>query len=115
VETTLNLNFTAINAHDYTEYQSARTAQEQAAESQSAFASGYGSTSDSGITLTSLTSAANGGEEATVTFTSHQAAGTGVDGSSCNNWKLIYYMVPQGSGYLIGPPPSGYQPSYADC
>ena len=116
VEKTLNLNFEGINAHSYTEYQSARTTDEQATESQSAFASGYGSTSDSGITLTSLASAANGGEEATVTFTSHQAAGTGVDGSSCNNWTLIYYMVPQDSGgYLIGPPPSGYQPTHSDC
>ena len=115
VEKTLNLNFTGINAHDYAEYQSARNATEQAAESQSAFTSGYGSTSDSGMTLISLASTANGGEEATVTFTSHQAAGTGVDGSSCNDWKLAYYLVPQGSGYLIGPPPSGYQPTYSDC
>jgi hypothetical protein len=115
VETTLNLNFEGINAHNYTEYQNARTTPEQATESQSAFTSGYGSTSDSGITLTSLTSAANGGEEATVTFTSHQAAGTGVDGRSCNNWTLIYYMVPEGSSYLIGPPPSGYQPTHSDC
>jgi hypothetical protein len=116
VESTLNLNFKAINAHDYTEYQSARNSAEQAAESQSAFASGYGSTSDSGITLTSLTSAANGGEEeATVTFTSHQAVGTGIDGSSCNDWKVTYYLVPQGSGYLIGPSPSGDQPTYSDC
>jgi hypothetical protein len=115
VETTLNLNFKAINAHDYTEYQSARNSQEQAAESQSAFASGYGSTSDSGITLTSIASAANGVEEATVTFTSHQEAGTGIDGSSCNDWKVTYFLVPQVSGYLIGPAPSGYQPTYSDC
>jgi hypothetical protein len=115
VEKTLNLNFEGINDHNYAEYQSARTTDEQATESQSAFASGYGSTSDSGITLTSLTSAANGGEDATVTFTSHQAAGTGVDGRSCNDWTLIYYMVPEGSGYLIGPPPSGYQPTHSDC
>jgi hypothetical protein len=115
VETTLNVNFKAINTHNYAAYQSARNTQEQAAESQSAFTSGYGSTSDSGITLVSLESTADGGEAATVTFTSHQAAGTGVDGSACNNWKLTYYMVPQGSGYLIGPSPSGYQPTYSDC
>ena len=115
VETTLNVNFEGINAHDYAEYQSARTPGEQATESQSAFTFGYGSTSDSGITLVSLASDSHGGEAATVTFTSHQAAGTGIDGSSCNDWKLIYDMVPQGSGYLIGPTPSGYQPSHSDC
>jgi hypothetical protein len=115
IETTLSRYFQGINTHDYTEYQSAHNPQAQAAESQSAFNSGYGSTTDSGMTLTSLESTANGGESATVTFTSRQAAGSSVDGSTCNYWKLTYYLVPQGTGYLIGPPPSGYQPSYSDC
>jgi D-alanyl-D-alanine carboxypeptidase/D-alanyl-D-alanine-endopeptidase (penicillin-binding protein 4) len=115
VETTLNRYFQGINTHNYTEYQSAHNAQEQAAESQSAFDSGYGSTEDSGMTLTSLQSTANGGESATVTFTSRQAAGTGIDGSACNNWQLTYFLVPQGTGYLIGPPPSTYKPVYSDC
>jgi hypothetical protein len=115
VETTLSHYFHGINTHDYAEYQSAHNAQTQASESQSAFNSGYGSTTDSDMTLTSLEAAANGDESATVTFTSRQAASASVDGSTCNDWKLTYYLVPAGTGYLIGPPPSGYQPAYTDC
>ncbi|HEX4093885.1 MAG TPA: hypothetical protein VHZ33_34645 [Trebonia sp.] len=115
VQTTLTHYFQGINTHNYTEYQSAHNATEQAAESESTFKSGYGSTSDSGMTLVSLESTADGGESATVTFTSHQAAGTGIDGSSCNNWQLTFFLVPQGTDYLIGAPPSGYKPIYSDC
>jgi hypothetical protein len=115
VETTLSRYFQGINTHNYAEYQSAHNPAEQATEPKSAFDSGYGSTEDSGMTLTSLQSTASGGESATVTFTSRQAAGSSIDGSACNNWTLIYYMVPQGSSYLIGPPPSGYQPTHSDC
>jgi hypothetical protein len=67
------------------------------------------------MTLVSLASTPNGGESATVTFTSHQDKGTGIDGSACNNWRLTYYLVPQGAGYVIGPPPAGYKPIYSDC
>ena len=115
VETTLSRYFQGINTHDYAEYQSAHNAPEQASESQSAFKSGYASTADSGMTLVSLDSTANGGESATVTFTSHQAAGASIDGSTCNNWQLTFFLVPQGGGYLIGEPPSGYKPVYSDC
>ena len=66
------------------------------------------------MTLTSL--ADNGsGLTATVTFTSRQSAAQSVDNSACNAWTLNLYLVPQGAGYLIGPAPSGYQPTYSDC
>src|SRR5579859_689351 len=83
VETTLSRYFQGINTHNYAEYQSAHNPHEQAIESESDFNSGYGSTQDSGMTLTSLVSTASG-ESATVTFTSHQDKGTGIDGSACN-------------------------------
>jgi hypothetical protein len=114
VETTLSRYFQGINTHNYAEYQSAHNPHEQAIESESDFNSGYGSTQDSGMTLTSLVSTASG-ESATVTFTSHQDKGTGIDGSACNNWQLTYFLVPQGTGYLIGPAPAGYKPVYSDC
>ena len=115
VQTTLSHYFEGINTHNYAEYQSAHNAQEQAAESQSAFTSGYQSTTDSAMTLVSLEGTAGGGESATVTFTSHQNPADSIDGSACNNWQLTFFLVPQGTGYLIGPPPSGYKPSYSDC
>jgi len=115
VEATLSRYFQGINTHDYAEYQSAHNAAEQAAESQATFKSGYASTADSGMTLVSLDSTSNGGESATVTFTSHQAANSSIDGSTCNNWQLTFFLVPQGTGYLIGAPPSTYKPVYSDC
>ena len=115
VETTLSRNFQGINTHNYAEYQSAHNGPEQAAESESAFDTGYGSTQDTGMTLVSLAGTPNGGESATVTFTSHQDKGTGIDGSACNNWQLTYFLVPLGTGYVIGPPPAGYKPIYSDC
>jgi hypothetical protein len=115
VQTTLSRYFQGINAHNYTEYQSAHNPQEQATEPKSAFDSGYGSTEDSGMTLVSLQSTADGGESATVTFTSRQAAGASIDGSACNNWRVTYFLVPHGAGYLIGPAPAGYKPAYSDC
>jgi hypothetical protein len=87
----------------------------QATEPESAFNSGYGSTKDSGMTLISLDSGANGGEQATVTFTSRQDPSASIDGSACNNWQVTYFLVPQGDGYLIGAPATGYKPSYSDC
>jgi serine-type D-Ala-D-Ala carboxypeptidase/endopeptidase (penicillin-binding protein 4) len=115
VQTTLSRYFQGINTHNYAEYQSAHNPKEQATEPESAFDSGYGSTEDSGMTLISLQSTAGGGESATVTFTSRQAAGSSIDGSACNNWRVTYFLVPQGAGYLIGPSPAGYKPTYSDC
>lgn len=115
VETLLSHYFQGINAHSYPEYASTLNSQQLAGQSQSQFESGYSSTTDSAMTLTSLSSNGDGGLIATVTFTSHQSASNSVDDSSCNAWKLNFYLVPQGSGYLIGPEPSGYQPTYSDC
>jgi hypothetical protein len=115
VEKTLTAYFQGINTHNYAEYASSLDAQQLATQPESEFNSGYSSTSDSGMKLISLTSAGNGGLTATVTFTSHQAEGTGVDGSSCNNWTLNFYLVKQGASYLKGAAPSGYQPTYSDC
>jgi hypothetical protein len=115
VETVLSQYFNGINTHNYAEYSSTLTAQNKANQPQSSFQSGYSTTTDSGMTLTSLTSTGGGDLTATVTFTSHQSPADSVDNSSCNNWTLNFYLVPNGTGYLISPAPSGYQPTYSDC
>jgi len=115
VETLLSHHFDAINRHDYPEYAATLNPAEQAEQSESIFDSGYSTTTDSGITLTSLTDNGSGGLIATVTFTSRQAPAQSVDNSACNDWTLSLYLVPLGSGYLIGPAPSSYQPSHSDC
>jgi hypothetical protein len=114
VETLLSRYFNGINTHSYAEYASTLTPQEQAKQTQSEFSSGYSSSTDSAMTLTGLSD--NGsGLTATVTFTSRQSPAQSVDKSACNAWTLNLYLVPQGTGYLIGTAPSGYQPTYSDC
>jgi hypothetical protein len=115
VETLLSRYFHGINTHSYAEYASTLDAQQLASQSQSTFESGYSSTADSAMTLTGLSDNGNGGLTATVTFTSHQSPSDSVDNSPCNAWTLNFYLVPHGSGYLIGPAPSGYQPTHSDC
>ena len=115
VETLLSHYFHGINTHDYAEYAGTLNAAEQAKQTQSEFSSGYSSTADSGMTLTGLSDSGNGGLTATVTFTSRQSPAQSVDKSACNAWTLNLYLVPQGGGYLIGPAPSSYQPTYSDC
>ncbi len=87
------------------------TAQGKANQPESSFDSGYATTTDSGMTLTSLTPAGNGDLTATVAFTSRQSPSDSVDDSACNNWTVNLSLVPDGTGYLISPGPS----SYTDC
>jgi hypothetical protein len=115
VEALLSHYFHGINTHDYAEYVGTLNPAEQAKQTQSEFSSGYSSTADSGMTLTGLSGAGNGGLTATVAFTSRQSPAQSVDKSACNKWTLNLYLVAQGAGYLIGPAPSGYQPNYSDC
>jgi len=115
VEDLISHYFQAINSRDYAEYASTLDPAERAKQSPSVFDSGYATTTDSGMTLTALTGGSDGGLTATVTFTSRQSAAQSVDKSPCNDWRLNFYLVPQGSGYLIGPAPAGYQPAYSNC
>jgi hypothetical protein len=115
VETLLSHYFHGINTHSYAEYASTLNPEQLAKQPQSEFESGYSSTTDSGMTLTGLSDSGNGGLTATVTFTSRQAPAQSADHSPCNAWTLNLYLVPQGTGYLIGPAPSGYQPTFSDC
>jgi hypothetical protein len=115
VVTLLGHYFDGINKHDYAEYAATLNPAEQAKQPQSTFDSGYSSTADSGMTLTSLASEDSGGVIATVTFTSRQSPAQSVDSSACNDWTLSFYLVTQGTGFLIGPAPSSYKPSYSDC
>jgi hypothetical protein len=113
VEDVFTRYFTGINSHSYTEFASALDAGMQAKNPQSSFASGYATTTDSNETINSITSS-GGGLTAVVTFTARQAPSDSPDNSACNNYTLTLPLVPQGSGYLITTPPSGYA-SYSDC
>ena len=107
--------FSAINSHDYQAYTSLLNAQEAADESQSDFDSGYGTTTDSAATLTSISDLGGGSEAADVSFTSHQSPAQSVDDSSCDTWAITIYLEPSGSSYAEVPPPGGYHSSYESC
>jgi hypothetical protein len=97
VEIALSHYFQGINRHDYAEYADSETAAGKADQPQSSFDSGYATTVDSGMTLTSLAPTGDGDLTATVRFTSRQSPSDSVDGSACNGWVLNLYLVPSGT------------------
>ena len=107
--------FTAINEHDYSEYSSLLGPQMRQDNPPASFATGYATTTDSAETITGVSGNADEDLAVTVTFTSHQDPADSPDNNSCTNWGITLYLVPQGSSYLIGTPPSGYAPSYQAC
>ena len=79
VEIVLSHYFQGINKHNYAEYASSQTAQGKADQPEASFDSGYATTADSRMTLTSLTPTGAGDLTATVTFTSRQSPADSVD------------------------------------
>jgi hypothetical protein len=115
VQALLGRYFTAINDHDYAAFSALLDARMRQQDSQSSFAAGYGTTHDSAQTLMSISDADSGELAATVSFTSNQSPADSIDNSPCTAWTITLYLRPQGSGYLIGPPPPGYQPTHQSC
>ena len=111
----LNRYFTAINQLDYSTYASLFDQQLQQPQPESSFDAGYTTTVDSAILLTSISDAGSGGLAASVTFSSQQDPVDSPDNSSCDQWWITLFLVPDGTGYLIGPPPPGYHASYQAC
>jgi hypothetical protein len=118
VKVLLDSYFAAINTKDYAAYSSLLDAQMQ--EPESSFASGYRTTEDTAETLTSLTDTGGGSLAATVSFTSRQNPADSIYHMACTVWTITLYLQPasgqaSASGYLIGAPPSGYQPTHQSC
>jgi hypothetical protein len=111
----VNSYFTAINQHDYSAYASLLDQQAQQQNPESTFDSGYATTTDSAETLTSISGTGSGGLAASLTFTSQQSPADSPDNSSCDQWSITLFLVPNGAGYLIGTPPSSYSASYQAC
>ncbi len=105
----VNQYFMAINQNDYSAYASLLDLQMQQQNPESSFEPGYATTTDSAETLTSISDTGTGGLAAYLTFTSHQSPADSPDDSSCDQWSLTLFLVPNGAGYLIRTPPSNYQ------
>jgi hypothetical protein len=111
----LDRYFTAINTHDYQAYAGLLDQQVLEQSSAAKFYSGDGSTTDSDATLVGISETNSGVVAAAITFTSRQQPAESPDQSACDNWSITVYLVPDGSGYLLGLPPPGYQASYTSC
>lgn len=106
--------FTAINAHDYQQYEQLLVPARRAQLSAAAFAQGYGTTTDTGASIVGI-SPIRRGVAATVTFTSEQRAAQGADVTGCTYWDITLYLQKQGGSLLIGSPPAGYHAYHHSC
>lgn len=106
--------FTAINAHDYQQYEQLLIPARRAQLSAAAFARGYGTTTDTGASIVGI-SPIRRGVAATVTFSSEQRAAQGADVTGCTYWDITLYLQNQGGVLLIGSPPAGYHAYHRSC
>ncbi len=111
----LNRYFKAINSHDYPAYQRLFSAGLRGGLSAEAFASGYGTTHDSAVTLTGISSTGTGQLQAAVTFTSHQQPAASPTHSSCTDWTISLYLTAQDHHYKLATPPGSYAAADRAC
>ena len=105
--------FQAINSRDYAEYVTTQSAGHALTAEE--FQTGFRSTQDSGMLITSIAVAPDGRQAADVTFTSRQQPQDGPDGESCTNWHLTMFFDDHAGTYTIGAPPADYHASYQAC
>ena len=115
VEAFLNRYFNSINTRNYGEYNSLLDAQRQQGDSQSTFDSGYATTKDTNEVLTGITDTGNGSLTANVSFTSHQNPADSPDQSTCDDWQISLFLVPQGASYVMTATPAGYHAADNAC
>jgi len=114
VQSLLVSYFTAINGHRFSPYAQSFLPPVRHQLSAATFAAGYGSTTDTGITLVAIT-AARHGLAATVSFTSTQRSAPGANVTSCTDWDITLFLGRDGPGYLIGAPPPSYHAYHHAC
>jgi hypothetical protein len=105
--------FRAINSRDYTGYLSTQSSGQ--AMSEQDFRSGFESTTDSHVLVTSITTGSDGRPAAEVTFSSRQQPHDGPEGESCTNWQVTMFFDGDAGTYTIGAPPADYHASYQAC
>jgi hypothetical protein len=105
--------FRAINSRDYAAYLTVESPGNALTEQQ--FQTGFRSTVDSDVLVTSITTAPDGRPAADVTFTSRQQPQDGPGGESCTNWQVTMFFDANTGTYTIGAPPADYRASYQAC
>jgi len=105
--------FQAINNRDYAGYLTTESPDNALSAQQ--FQTGFESTADSEVVVTSMFTAPDGRAAADVTFTSRQQPQDGPDGESCTDWQVTMFFDYDGANYTIGMPPGYYHASYQAC
>ena len=105
--------FQAINSRDYPGYLTTQSPGNALTEQQ--FQTGFRSTVDSDMLITSITTASDGRPAADVSFTSRQQPQDGPGGESCTNWQVTMFFDASAGTYTIGAPPADYHASYQAC
>ena len=105
--------FRAINSRDYAGYLTTQSPGDALTARQ--FQTGFRSTQDSSVLVTSIEIAPNGRPAADLTFTSRQQPQDGPDGESCTNWHVTMFFDDHAGSYTLGTPPADYHASYQAC
>jgi len=113
IQPVITAYFQAINSRDYAEYLTTQSPGNALTAQQ--FQTGFESTRDSSVLITSLGNAPDGRPAADVTFTSRQQPQDGPEGESCTNWHVTMFFDDNAGTYTIGAPATGYQASYQAC
>ena len=79
------------------------------------FQTGFRSTQDSSVLVTSIAIAPDGRRTADLTFTSRQRPQDGPGGESCTNWHLTLFFDARAGNYTIGTAPADYHASHQSC
>jgi hypothetical protein len=105
--------FRAINSRDYAGYLATQDAGNAMTAEQ--FQTGFRSTRDSNVLVTSIAIAPDGRPAADVTFTSRQQPQDGPGGESCTDWHLTMFFDDRAGTYALGTPAPGYHATYQAC
>lgn len=101
---TLEAYFGGIDSQDYSQAYDATVSSLSGNGNESGFAAGESTSSDTGISVASVTQNADGSISAAIDFTSHQAPGDGpVPGETCTNWTLEYQFDQETSNGATAP------------
>lgn len=105
---------TAINDHDFQQFDQLLIPQLRARLTAQSFVLGYGSTTDSAARLVGISAIGNN-IAATMIFISRQQASASATVTSCTFWDITLFLQEQEGRLLIGAPPPGYRAYHLPC
>jgi hypothetical protein len=111
----LNRYFDAINNHSYLIYKRTFILPLRSGISSASFSAEFGTTTDSGEHLRSISVIGGGKVDALVTFLSHQLTAGNPGGATCTAWSIELYLSKRGGRYLQVAQPVWYQAADMRC